>query len=275
MAQVMAVAFEPMGRLYYVDPNGLKVAHGQLVLVPTGEGIEVARCIWGPIERDWPGVLLKCAGLADPEALQRDADNRQWRARILVVAKKLIRQHGLRMRVVGVDFVDQSEQFDRQAVVYFESPRRVDFRALVHDLARALSARIDLRQIGVRDAAAIIGGVGGCGRELCCATVQLPTPGLTVEVARCQNLSGAGSQALGACGRLMCCLRYEQEQYRQYQQVAPRIGAVVDTPAGPGRVSGHCVPKDAVLVEIGDGITQIPLSQLDTSGGPGSLPGGG
>lgn len=194
MPQVLAVAFEPLGRLYYFDPAGLRVAFGQAVLVPTGDGAEVATCVWGPAEVDWPTELPRCLGLAQPADLARDHDNRARRAEIAAVARGLIARHELAMRVVGVDFVDQSDQFDQQAVIYFEAPGRVDFRALITDLARTLKARIDLRQIGAREAAAIIGGVGACGREYCCATRALPTGPVTIKLARTQAPPNSAAQ---------------------------------------------------------------------------------
>ena len=206
MPRVMAVSFEPMGRLHYFDPGDLEVAYGQAVLVPTGEGVEVAHCVWGPAEVDWGADLPRCLGLAGADQLERDAANRRRRAEIAAVARLLISRHELPMRVVGVDFVDQSEDFDQQAVVYFEAPGRVDFRALLTDLARTLKARIDLRQIGPRDAAAILGGVGACGRDLCCASLGTPRAPMSLRLARSQELSTSPAQLLGCCGRLMCCL---------------------------------------------------------------------
>jgi len=262
MAQVIAVAFEPMGRLYYFDPGEFRVGFGQTVLVPTVDGTEVATCVWGPAEVGWQADFPSLIGLAEPSDLQRDAENRVRRAEIVAVSRRLIAQHELGMRVVGVDFVDQSEDFDQQAVIYFEAPGRVDFRALITDLARALKARIDLRQIGAREAAAIIGGVGGCGREYCCATIALPQTAISLKLARAQDLPNSPSQLLGACGRLMCCLAYEHKLYTDFRACAPGVGTEVTPPEGPGRVVGHVVPLDAVLVRVGHESVSCPLAAL-------------
>lgn len=262
MPLVMAVTFEPLGQLHYFDPAGFAISYGQAVLVPTGDGTEVARCAWGPTEVEWAGTLPACLGPAEPADLARDAANRRRRAEIAAVARLLIARHELPMRVVGVDFVDQSEAFDQQAVIYFEAPGRVDFRALLTDLAKALRARIDLRQIGPRDAAAIIGGAGNCGRELCCATVRPPREPTTLRLARSQDLTNNPAQLLGCCGRLMCCLAYEQPLYADFHKRAPGLGTRVDTPSGAGTVVGHSVPLEAVVVQLPGEQVTCPLGRV-------------
>jgi cell fate regulator YaaT (PSP1 superfamily) len=251
MPRVIAVAFEPLGRLYYFDAGQLEIGFGQAVLVPTDDGTEVAHCIWGPVELEWAQPLPTCIGPARAADAARDAANRVRRAEIASIARSLIARHELPMKVVGVDFVDQSPDFDQQAAIYFESPGRVDFRLLLVDLARAIQARIDLRQIGSRDAAAIIGGCGGCGRELCCASMGPATAPVSQRLARNQTLSNNPSQLLGACGRLMCCLAYEQKSYVDFYAAAPQTGALVDTPNGTGTVVGHIVPLDSIVVQVG------------------------
>lgn len=259
MPRVMAVAFEPLGRLHYFDPGEFDIAYGEAVLVPTGDGVEVAHCVWGPADLDWLGDLPACLGPAGPEQLERDAANRRRRAEIAAVARQLVTRHDLPMRVIGVDFVDQSKDFDQQAVIYFEAPGRVDFRALLVDLARALKARIDLRQIGARDAAAILGGFGTCGREQCCTTVRPIREPVSLRSARLQDLTNNPAQLLGSCGRLMCCLAFEAPLYADFHSRAPKVGAQVDTPDGTGTVVGHSVPLDAVVVQTDEGQFTCPL----------------
>ncbi len=269
----MAVAFEPRGRWYYVDPGDLDVSVGDQILVPTGEGTEVATCAWGPAElASWPGELPVCLGRAGEADLERDGHNRRRRAEIFESSRRLIAKHGLEMRVVGVDFVDQSEKFDQQAVIYFEAPGRVDFRALLTDLARTLRARIDLRQVGSRDAAALIGGVGACGREYCCALTALPTEPVSMRLARSQELPNTPAQLAGGCGRLMCCLAYENPLYIDYWNRAPRLGAQVATPQGDGVVVGHSVPLDAVVVALADEQVRCPLSATCPRRAPAARP---
>ena len=262
MPRVIAVAFEPLGRLYYFDAGDLELGFGQAVLVPTGDGAELAHCVWGPAELDWSQDLQPCLGSADTADEARDTANRIRRMEIAGVARTLIARHELAMRVVGVDFVDQSDEFDQQSVIYFVAPGRVDFRALLVDLARALQSRIDLRQIGARDAAAIIGGYGACGRELCCSAMGPQRTPLSLRMARNQDLPSNPSQMLGACGRLMCCLSYEQQSYTDFHAAAPPVGAVVGTPDGTGTVVGHVVPLDSVVVQVATERFTCPLGRL-------------
>ncbi|MGC3995674.1 MAG: regulatory iron-sulfur-containing complex subunit RicT [Propionicimonas sp.] len=262
MPRVMAVAFEPLGRLHYLDPGAADYTFGQPVLVSTPEGVEVARCVWGPADVDWSGTLPLCLGAATPTELERDGANRRRRAEIAAVARRLISRRGLPMRVVGVDFVDQSEAFDQQAVVYYEAPGRVDFRELLTDLARTLQSRIDLRQVGARDAAALLGGLGPCGREVCCATMGPRHATLSGGLARDQTPLHSQSQLQGTCGRTMCCLAYESRLYADFRDRAPRRGAVVSTDEGTGVVVGHNVPLDAVVVQTETGRFTCPLGRV-------------
>ena len=263
MRRVMAVAFEPHGRLYYLDPGDAQYAVGESVLYPAEHGPEVARCVWGPAEVDWDeGPLPACDGPATETDLRRDAANRRWRAEIQAVAERLIVDHGLAMTVVAVDFVDRSADADRLAVVYFKAPHRVDFRGLLGDLARALACRIDLRQVGSRDVAALVGGVGVCGREFCCCALCPVQEPLAGRVTREQEAASQALQYAGTCGRLKCCLAYEQQAYLDFQARAPQVGSVVGTPAGEGVVSGHAVPAEAVWVRTDDGVRAIALADV-------------
>ena len=207
----MAVSFERYGRLYYLDPGDDEYSVGDRVLVPTESGPEVAECVWAPewVEDEGFGELPVCAGLASAEHLERDAVNRRRRAEAKLVAKKLIKKNGLPMKVVAVDFIDSGIDFDQLVVIYFTAPHRVDFRALVSELARSLQARIDLRQIGSRDAARLVGGLGNCGRDLCCATFLKDFEPVSLRIAKMQDLPPNPLKISGACGRLMCCLKYE------------------------------------------------------------------
>jgi cell fate regulator YaaT (PSP1 superfamily) len=157
------------------------------------------------------------------------------------------------MRVVGVDVDDRSAEFGRFVALYYTAPQRVDFRALLHDLAASLKARIDLRQIGSRDAARMIGGLGTCGRELCCSTFLPALPAIGMRMVKDQDLAGNLLQVQGACGRLKCCLSYEQDLYTDFEARAPALGCQVDTPDGSGRVVARSVPCDSVTVRGGDG----------------------
>jgi cell fate regulator YaaT (PSP1 superfamily) len=249
MGMMMAVSFERSGRLYYLDPGPYSPAVGDKVLVPTDAGPEVAECIWAPqYVDDEIGGLPVCAGLATDEHLSRDEANRARRAEARVAARRLVREHDLPMKVVAVDYVDSPDVF----TIYFSAPRRVDFRALVRDLAGRLHARVDLRQIGPRDEARLQGGIGPCGRDLCCATFLKDFEPVSVRMAKDQDLPVNPMRIAGACGRLMCCLKYEHPLYQKFREEAPRIGASVESPEGPGVVVGHNVPADQVVVKLSE-----------------------
>ncbi|GAA3133217.1 hypothetical protein GCM10010466_24800 [Planomonospora alba] len=250
MSMIMAVSFTRYGRLYYLDPGGHSPKVGDKVLVPTDAGPEVAECVWAP---QWTseeiGGLPVCQGIATEEHLARDEANKRRRAEVRSVAKRLIRRHELPMKVVGVDYLDSTNVY----TVYFSAPHRVDFRALVRDLARNLRARVELRQIGPRDEARLQGGIGPCGRDLCCATFLKDFEPVSVRMAKDQDLPVNPMRIAGACGRLMCCLKYEHPLYAEAHNRMPRPGLKVDTPEGPGTVVGRNVPSDSVVVRLDDG----------------------
>jgi cell fate regulator YaaT (PSP1 superfamily) len=254
MARVMAVSFERYGRLYYLDPGEQTYRVGEHVLVPTESGSEVAECVWAPewVDDSETGYvdLPVCAGPAAAHDLDRDATNRRRRAEAKLVAKKLIKKNDLPMKVVGVDYIDSGADFDRLIVIYFNAPYRVDFRALVSELARSLRARIDLRQVGSRDAARLIGGLGNCGRDLCCATFLKDFEPVSLRMARVQDLPPNPMKISGACGRLMCCLKYEHPLYVEFAREAPAVGETVSTEDGDAVVIAHQVPADALLVRV-------------------------
>jgi cell fate regulator YaaT (PSP1 superfamily) len=246
---MMAVSFRRNGRLYYLDPGPYQATVGTKVLVPTDAGPEVAECIWAPqwVDDDITGLPI-CAGLADEQDLQRDESNRSRRAEARVTTRRLVRQHELPMKIIAVDYLDNTNVF----TVYFSAPHRVDFRGLVRDLAARLRARVELRQIGPRDEARLQGGIGPCGRDLCCATFLKDFEPVSVRMAKDQDLPVNPLRIAGACGRLMCCLKYEHPLYQDFHASAPRQGEHVDTPDGPGTVVGHNVPADQVIVKLAE-----------------------
>ena len=251
MPRVMAVSFERYGRLYYLDPGDADYRVGDSVLVPTDSGPEVAECVWAPewVSEDF-GSLPVCVGLASEAQLERDAANRRRRAQAKLMAKRLIKKNELPMKVMAVDFVDTGETFDQMVVIYFTAPHRVDFRVLVSELARSLRARIDLRQVGSRDAARLVGGLGNCGRDLCCATFLKDFEPVSLRMAKVQDLPPNPLKISGACGRLMCCLKYEHPLYAEFAREVPAVGERVNLPEGEAVVLAHQVPADSVVVRM-------------------------
>jgi cell fate regulator YaaT (PSP1 superfamily) len=242
-----AVVFQPQGRLYYADPGSLSPKVGDRVLYPTAEGPEVAQVVWAP---EWVseevGGLAVLDGMATDTELEAAELSRKKRAAARVAGRRLIREHDLPMKIAGVDHVAATNH----TTLYFTAPHRVDFRSLVRDLGATLHCRVELRQLSARDSARVQGGIGSCGRDLCCATFLTDFEPVTIRMAKDQDLPLNPLRISGACGRLMCCLKYEHPLYQKFQASAPAVGARVTTPEGDGRVVAHSVPKDAVVVRM-------------------------
>jgi cell fate regulator YaaT (PSP1 superfamily) len=252
MGMLCAVSFNRYGRLYYLNPGSHEVSVGDKVLVPTDDGPEVAECVWAPqwVSEDTEGFPA-LIGRAGEDDLHRDEAMRKRKAEAKVAAKRLIREHELPMKVVAVDHALESQgSSGGRTTIYFTAPHRVDFRSLVRDLGATLHCRVELRQLSARDSARVQGGIGSCGRDLCCATFLTDFEPVTIRMAKDQDLPLNPLRISGACGRLMCCLKYEHPLYQQFQATAPSIGTRVSTPEGDGRVIGHSVPRDAVVVRM-------------------------
>src|SRR5437764_4099840 len=252
MGMLCAVSFNRYGRLYYLDPGPHQVSVGDKVLVPTDDGPEVAECVWAPqwVAEDTAG-FPRVAGPATDEDLRRDELMRRRKADAKVAAKKLIREHQLPMKVVAVDHVPESPgSSGGRITIYFTAPHRVDFRSLVRDLGATLHCRVELRQLSARDSARVQGGIGSCGRDLCCATFLTDFEPVSVRMAKDQDLPLNPLRISGACGRLMCCLKYEHPLYQDYAERAPALGESVETPEGEGTVVGHNVPGEKVVVRM-------------------------
>lgn len=262
MPMMMAVSFERYGRLYYLDPGGTDPGVGDRVLVPTDEGPEVAECVWAP---QWVGEevdgLPVCAGIATAEDLARDEYSRRRRAQARPVVKRLVRAQDLRMKVIGVDYVPDRNAF----TLYFSAPDRVDFRGLPRELGRALDARVELRRVGRRDEARLRGGIGPCGRDLCCATFLKDFEPVTMRMAKEQNLPANPMRISGACGKLMCCLKYEHPLYQEFRADVP-AGSRVRTPDGDGVVVGHDIPGDRVVVRLSASGRRCACDRADVCG---------
>jgi cell fate regulator YaaT (PSP1 superfamily) len=247
VSTICAVVFQRQGRLYYADPGALTPQVGEHVLYPTDAGAEVAEVMWAPqwVSEDIGGlpVLVGMAGSADIAGAEV---SRKKRAAARVAAKRLIREHGLPMKVSGVDYVNDTNQ----TTIYFTAPHRVDFRALVRDLAATVDGRVELRQLSARDEARLTGGIGSCGRELCCSTFLVDFEPVSVRMAKDQDLPLNPLRISGACGRLMCCLKYEHPLYQDFAAEAPKVGEAVETPDGDGTVIGHSVPGEKVVVRM-------------------------
>ncbi|MGH3739436.1 MAG: PSP1 domain-containing protein [Micromonosporaceae bacterium] len=268
MGMLCAVSFNRYGRLYYLDPGEFSPQVGQKVLVSTDDGPEVAECVWAPqwVSEDTAG-FPRLAGLASDADLAHDAVVRRRKAESKVAAKRLIREHDLPMKVVAVDVVmDGGSDEALRTTVYFTAPHRVDFRSLVRDLGATLKCRVELRQLSARDSARVQGGIGSCGRDLCCATFLTDFEPVTIRMAKDQDLPLNPLRISGACGRLMCCLKYEHPLYQKFHAAAPAIGERVETEKGRGKVVGHSVPRDAVTVRLDADGTRCSCSRASVCG---------
>jgi cell fate regulator YaaT (PSP1 superfamily) len=247
MSIVCAVVFQPQGRLFYADPGSLTPQVGEHVLYPTELGAEVAQVVWAPqYVSDDIGGLPVLVGMAGDEDLTAAETSRKQRAAARVAARKLVREHDLPMKIAGVDHVSATNH----TTLYFTAPHRVDFRALVRDLAATLHGRVELRQLSARDEARLTGGIGSCGRELCCATFLVDFEPVSVRMAKDQDLPLNPLRIAGACGKLMCCLKYEHPLYEQFAAEAPAVGDEIETDDGAGRVIGHDVPREQVVMRM-------------------------
>jgi len=263
LATVVGVRFKDKGKVYYFDPGGLEIKPGDRVLVETVRGLELGSVLMGPREVPEERLVMplkKIIRVATPEDTMTDQANKKKALQAMEVARQKIADHGLEMHLVDAEYT-----FDGSRVVlYFTADGRVDFRELVKDLASALRTRVELRQIGVRDQAKMIGGIGPCGRSLCCATFLCDFLPVSIKMAKDQNLSLNPTKISGACGRLLCCLRFECEHYEDARNAMPSVGTRVLTPEGEGKIVGLNPMKGTVLVEMEDGKDQeFPAEEVE------------
>ncbi len=235
MIETVGIRFKEGGKIYDFDANGMKFNKGDYAMVETVRGIEcgkVAKANHGVSEDNITQPLKKVIRVADEKDIKTLNENKEKEQEAFKTCQKKIEAHGLEMNLVDVEYT-----FDRSKLLfYFTADGRVDFRELVKDLASTFKTRIELRQIGVRDESRMVGGFGICGRPFCCNTFLNDFQPVSIKMAKEQGLSLNPTKISGTCGRLMCCLKYEQETYEHLLRVTPKVGAIVDTPEGKGKV---------------------------------------
>ncbi len=235
MAEVIGVRFKQVGKIYYFDPVDIKFNTGEQVIVETARGVECGEVATANREEPDENIvhpLKKVIRKATPEDIKHLEQNKLKEKDALKTCEKLVNQHGLEMKLVDVEYT-----FDNSKIMfYFTADGRVDFRALVKDLASVFRTRIELRQIGVRDEAKMLGGLGVCGKPFCCSSFLGEFQPVSIKMAKEQGLSLSPVKISGTCGRLMCCLKYEQEAYTDLLKRTPKVGAIVKTPMGRGLV---------------------------------------
>ncbi len=266
MPVVVGVQFEPVGKVYFFEPRDLlDLGARDYVLVDTARGVEVAQIVQPPHiidDAEVVGDMKPVVRRANPwDMVQRDLW-KQKEAEALAICRTKAREHGLDIKVVRCDY-----NFDGgRLLIYFSSEERVDFRALVRDLARIFRTRIEMRQIGVRDEAKILDGIGKCGRQLCCTSWLREFTPVSIRMAKNQQLPLNPDEISGVCGRLLCCLSYEDAHYKEQNKKMPKLGAEVVTPQGSGRVR-HVHPlKESVTVLLeNQALAEFQVSELLSS----------
>jgi cell fate regulator YaaT (PSP1 superfamily) len=246
---VVGVRFKKAGKIYYFDPGEIFIEKDDFVIVETVRGVEFGRVVIAPKkvgENDVVLPLKKVLRIADQKDRMIVDENKQAASEAYQVCNDKVNEHDLDMKLVDVEYT-----FDRNKIIfYFTADGRVDFRELVKDLAAIFRTRIELRQIGVRDEAKMLGGIGPCGRMLCCSTFLGDFDPVSIKMAKDQNLSLNPTKISGLCGRLMCCLKYENDEYESAKELLPDIGEVIATPQGTGRVVGLNILERVLQVEL-------------------------
>ncbi len=264
MIDVVGVRFKPAGKIYYFDPDGIALEVGDTVILETTRGIESGQVVIRPkkvTEDEVVAPLKKIIRKAAPVDLKQIEINKTKEKDAYKICADKIKEHGLPMKLVDVEYT-----FDANKIIfYFTADGRIDFRELVKDLAAIFRTRIELRQIGVRDEAKMLGGLGSCGRGLCCATFLGEFDPVSIRMAKEQNLSLNPTKISGICGRLMCCLKYESEAYESEKAAYPPEGTLVNTPVGEGKIVSINILKKTLLVELKESKQQVelPLSELE------------
>lgn len=249
MAKVIGVRFRYAGKVYYFDPVDIELNKGERVIVETARGVECGEVVCTVKEVDDNEVvapLKKVMRKATEDDLMQVNENHKKSKEAYKICLEKIQKHNLEMKLIDVEYT-----FDNNKILfYFTADGRVDFRELVKDLASVFRTRIELRQIGVRDEAKMMGGLGVCGRGLCCSCHLTEFHPVSIKMAKEQSLSLNPAKISGTCGRLMCCLKYEQEAYEDLLKRIPKVGALVQTPVGPGSVMYVSLLEEKVKVKL-------------------------
>ena len=266
MTKVIGVRFRQAGKIYFFSPGKLEIKPQDRVIVETARGVEFGKVVTGPKEVEDDKItqpLKSVIRIANEEDYKKEEKNREKEKEAFNICLEKIRKHGLEMKLIDAEYT-----FDNNKVLfYFTADGRIDFRQLVKDLASVFKTRIELRQIGVRDETKILGGIGICGRTLCCHTYLSEFAPVSIKMAKEQNLSLNQTKISGVCGRLMCCLKNEQETYEELNRNLPGIGDIVTTPQGvSGTVQSVNVLRQMVkiVVEVNDEkeIQEFPVRDL-------------
>ena len=256
MIKVVGVRFKKAGKIYYFDPADMNIQKDTYVVIETARGIEFGECVIGIKEineNDIVSPLKSVLRIATNEDIEKHFKNKDKEKDAFDICLKKIQEHGLTMKLIDVEYT-----FDNNKVIfYFTADGRVDFRDLVKDLATIFKTRIELRQIGVRDEAKMLGGLGPCGRPMCCSSFLGDFASVSIKMAKEQNLSLNPTKISGICGRLMCCLNYEQSTYEDIRKRMPKVGSIVKTSEGTGEVFSNNIVKESIKVKLKKGEEEV------------------
>ena len=256
MIKVVGVRFKKAGKIYSFDPADMNIQKDTYVVVETARGIEFGECVIGIKEineNDIVSPLKSVLRIATNEDIEKHFKNKDKEKDAFDICLKKIQEHGLTMKLIDVEYT-----FDNNKVIfYFTADGRVDFRDLVKDLATIFKTRIELRQIGVRDEAKMLGGLGPCGRPMCCSSFLGDFASVSIKMAKEQNLSLNPTKISGICGRLMCCLNYEQSTYEDIRKRMPKVGSIVKTSEGTGEVFSNNIVKESIKVKLKKGEEEV------------------
>ncbi len=257
MTEIIGVRFKDIGKVYYFDPQGKTAEAGQMVIVETARGLELGECTVGNKmveDNEIVSPLKPLIRIATDEDLRIAEQTKKKEKEAFAICNECIEKHKIDMHLVDAEYT-----FDGSKLMfYFTSDGRVDFRELLKELARIFRTRIDLRQIGVRDEAKMLGGIGICGRPFCCSSFLNEFQPVSIKMAKEQSLSLNPMKISGACGRLMCCLKYEQAAYEDLAKRVPPVGSLVETPDGKGIVTEATLLKERVKVRLDHAPDQPP-----------------
>lgn len=249
MTEIIGVRFKEVGKVYYFDPTNIKFKEGDKVIVETVRGVEIGEIALDNRsipEEEIVAPLRPVIRAATEDDLKKLDEIKKKEKSAFEICEKKIKEHNLEMKLVDVEYT-----FDCGKILfYFTADGRVDFRELVKSLAGVFRTRIELRQIGVRDEAKILGGIGICGRQLCCKTFLSDFHPVSIKMAKEQNLSLNPTKISGCCGRLMCCLKYENDAYEEMLKYVPKVDAIVRTPDGKGVVTDNNILSGTIKVKL-------------------------
>jgi len=252
MDKVVGIRFRRGGKVYYFGCGPLGLKRGDYVVVHTEQGMGLGEVVEGPYQRDeriHPERMKTVDRLATDEEIRKYYDNMQYEDEARTYCQERIQTHGLPMNLVGVEYLYDGSKL----IFFFTAEGRVDFRELVKDLVRKFRTRVELKQIGVRNQAKMVGGLGTCGLPLCCAAFLKSFHSVSIKMAKEQNLSLNPNKISGACGRLMCCLQYEHDTYRRYRKSMPKLGKKIEIDEGRGKVIRQNILQRCITVLLEDG----------------------